>query len=333
MVVNGSSKIESVGIFLPEERISSVSLMEEIQAEKRFGIPLNWIDRRIGILERRFADCNTQPSDLAAEAAIKALAKSSIDPKHVDMIVYCGIEKDFTEPSTAHVVQKKIGSDAVCMDVANACQGMISGLMVADSMIASGAIDTALVCAGERANKVVKQFIQKINSEPDEYFRDRFGVLTIGDAGSAIVLSRAEHKGTSGIKKLHFDSRGEYAEFCFYRYGEDGIEGQMLMKGMTDTINKVHTEMMPDTYSDLQWNPDEVDYMICHQVGKKSVTDLCDISSVPMEKTPLTYIYLGNTASCSIPIALDYARAERGSKILMMGGGSGLASFQGGLVW
>jgi 3-oxoacyl-[acyl-carrier-protein] synthase-3 len=333
MIVNGSSKIAGVGIHLPSERISSVSLMEEIEAEKRFGIPLNWVDRKIGIVERRFADSRSEPSDLATEASISALARASIDPRHLDMIIYCGIEKDFMEPSTAHIIQKKLGSAAVCMDVSNACQGIISGMTVADALIANGSIETALICSGEQASKVVKQFIQKIKTGPDEYLRDRFGVMTVGDAGSAVVLARGDQQTPSGIKSMRFDSRGEYAEFCYYRYREAGIEGQMLMKGITDTINQVHTEMMPGTYGDLGWKPEEVDHMICHQVGKKSVTDLCNISNVPLDKTPVTYIYLGNTASCSIPIALDYAELKQGDRILLMGGGSGLASFQGGIVW
>ena len=333
MVVSGSSRISGVGIYLPDERISSISLMEEIEAEKRFGIPLNWVDRKIGIVERRFANCNAEPSDLAVEASVTALRKAGIEARHLDMIIYCGIEKDFMEPSTAHIIQKKLISDAVCMDVSNACQGIISGMTVADSLIATGSIETALICSGEKASKVVKQFMHKIKTEPDEYFRDRFGVMTVGDAGSAVVLSRADSNARSGIKAMRFDSRGEYAEFCYYRYRETGIEGQMLMKGITDTINRVHTEMMPETYGDLSWQPQDVDYMICHQVGKKSVTALCDISGIPLEKTPLTYIHLGNTASCSIPIALDYASPMPGDRVLLMGGGSGLASFQGGVIW
>ena len=333
MIVNGCSKIAGVGVYLPDERISSVSLMEEIEAERRFGIPLNWVDRRIGIVERRFADGRAEPSDLATAASVNALSRAGIEARHLDMIIYCGIEKDFMEPSTAHIIQKKLGSDAVCMDVSNACQGIISGMTVADSLIASGSIETALICSGEKASKVVKQFMHKIKTEPDEYFRDRFGVMTVGDAGSAIVLARPEKKDNSGIRAMRFDSRGEYAEFCYYRYREEGIEGQMLMKGITDTINQVHTEMMPATYGDLGWQPADVDHMICHQVGKKSVSALCDISKVSLEKTPVTYPYLGNTASCSIPIALEYANPQRGDRLLMMGGGSGLASFQGGLVW
>lgn len=333
MIINGSSKIAGVGIHLPDERVSSVSLMEEIKADKRFGIPLDWVDRRIGIVERRFAGSDNRPSDLAAEAAKNALTRAGVEADRLDMIIYCGIEKDFMEPSTAHVVQTKIGSNAVCTDVSNACQGVISGMTIADSMIANGSIDTALICAGEQASKVVKAFIQKINSQPDDYFRDRFGVMTVGDAGSAVVLTRSESNAASGIKTMHFNSMGEYADFCFYRYGAQGIEGQMLMKGITDKINEIHADMISDMYQGLGWQPEEVDHMICHQVGKKSVRDFCDISQIPAERTPLTYIYLGNTASCSIPIAMEFSDANEGDKMLLMGGGSGLSNFQGGIVW
>ena len=121
MIINGSSKISGVGIHLPDERVSSVSLMEEIQADKRFGIPLNWVDKRIGIVERRFARSESRPSDLATEAAINALENSGVEPQQLDLILYAGIEKDFMEPATAHVVQNKLGApNATCADVSNA---------------------------------------------------------------------------------------------------------------------------------------------------------------------------------------------------------------------
>ena len=82
------------------------SLMEEIQADTRFGLPINWVDTRIGVEERRVAAVGTMPSDLATDAAINALADAGINPEHISMIIYCGIEKDFMEPGTAHIVQK-----------------------------------------------------------------------------------------------------------------------------------------------------------------------------------------------------------------------------------
>lgn len=332
MVINGKSKISGIGVAIPPQIVTSVSLMEEIEADKRFGLPLNWVDSRIGVVERRVASEGTLPSDLATEAAINALNDAGVAPEHLGLIIYSGIEKDFMEPGTAHVVQKNIGSRGVCMDVTNACQGLISGISVADSMIASGAIESALICSGELASKSVKVFLQKIKQMPKDYLRDRLGIMTVGDAGSAVVLTRAN--GESGIKNFLFDSRGEYAEYCYYRYTENGdVDGQMLMKGITDTINEIHLGMISNTYHYLDWTPDDVDIMACHQVGKRSVQSLCDITEISDSKVPITYKYYGNTATCTIPVALYFAKPKVGDKILVVGGGSGLSSFQGGIVW
>ena len=217
-----------------EFHVSSVSLMEEIKSETRFGIPHNWIDTRVGIKERRFVDSKTKPSDLAIEASRKAINSAGIRSQDIDLIIFCGIDRDYIEPSTAHVVQHTLGSRAICMDVSNACQGIISGISVADAMIGSGSIGTALICSGETASHGIKQFIKRINEEPESYLRDRLGMLTAGDGGAAIVVQKKDSD--SGIQKMLFDSRGEYAEYCYYKYENGVIEGQMLMKGITDTI-------------------------------------------------------------------------------------------------
>ena len=332
MVINGKSKISGVGVSLPPQIVTSKSLMEEIQADTRFGLPIDWVDTRIGVEERRLAADGTMPSDLATEASINALEEAGINPEHISIVIYCGIEKDFMEPGTAHVVQNNLGSRGVCMDVTNACQGLISGISVADSMIASGAIDSALVCSGELASKSVKHFLQNIKEMPVNYLRDRLGIMTVGDAGSAVVLTRKDSD--SGIKNLLFDSRGEYAEYCYYRYLENGkVEGQMLMKGITEAIDQIHLGMISNCYHYLDWSSEDVDLLVCHQVGKKSVSSLCKIADIPESKVPITYRKYGNTATCTIPLGLHIAKPVIGDKILLMGGGSGLSSFQGGIQW
>jgi len=332
MVINGQAKISGVGVAIPPQIVTSQSLMAEIQADTRFGIPLNWVDKKIGIEKRRFAEPGTEPSDLATEAAFNALDQANIKPEHIAMIIYCGIEKDFMEPGTAHIVQHKLGSNGVCMDVSNACQGIISGISVANSFIASGAVDIALVCSGELASKSVRKFLQKIKTADNDYLRDRLGVMTVGDAGSAIILTRKDSN--SGIQNLLFDSRGEYAQYCYYKYTEDGdVEGQMLMKGITDKIDEIHLGMISNCYHYLGWTPDMVDYLVCHQVGKKSVGSLCEIAEIPENKVPVTYKKYENTATCTIPLGLNIAKPSRGDRILLMGGGSGLSSFQGGILW
>ena len=332
MVINGNSEIAGLGIYLPTQKVSSISIMEEIKAESRFGIPLNWVDRKVGIIERRMAPPGTLPSELAINASVEALKRANIKAEYLDLIIYCGIEKDFIEPSTAHVIQREIGSEAICMDVMNACQGLINGIITADSMIHSGAVESALICTTALTSQVMRDFIHKINTHPDDYLRDRLGIVTCGDAGSAVVLTRksSEHK---GIQKILLDSQGKYTDYCYYRYVNGHIEGQMLMKGMTDVINETHLKMISNTYHYLDWKPEDVDYLVCHQVGKKSQVDLCTISGVPLERAPTIYEKLGNITTCSIPVTLDYINPQKGDKILMMGGGSGLSSFQGGLIW
>ena len=310
MVVNGNTEIAGLGVFLPEQRVSSVSLMEEINAEKRFGIPHTWVDRKVGITERLMAVAGTLPSDLAYEASIIALERANLSPEHLDLIIYCGIEKDFIEPSTAHVIQKKLGASAVCMDVMNACQGMINGIVTADAMLVVGQAESVLVCSAALTSEVMRHFIHKINTMPDDYLRDRLGIITCGDAGAAILLTKKRDNDT-GIQKLLLDSRGEYTEYCYYRYENGDIEGQMLMKGMTDVINEVHIKMISNTYHYLDWTPSDVDYLVCHQVGKKSQLDLCNISEIPLIKAPTIYEKLGNITTCSIPATLDYKTKKR----------------------
>ena len=332
MVINGSSKIHAIGISLPSQIVTSVSLMEEIEADKRFDLPLDWIDTMVGIKERRYAEIGTLPSDLATSASENALNGSGISPEHLSMIIYCGIEKDFMEPGTAHIVQKNLGSNGVCMDVTNACLGMISGIAVADSFISSGAAESVLICSGELMSKNVIRTLEEIKKFPKDFLRDRLGFLTVGDAGSAVILTRNDEQ--SGIKNMLFDSQGEYADYCYYRYKENGdIEGQMLMKGINKIINQIHLKMISNTYHYLGWTPTDVEFLACHQVGKRSVQAICKIAEIPEKKVPITYKKFGNTASCSIPIALDIAKPSKGDKILLIGGGSGLSSFQGGLVW
>lgn len=332
MVVNGNSRIKSIGISLPAQKVASVSLMEEIGSEKRFGIPHDWIDTRVGIVERRVAVEGTKTSDLALDAARQAMARASVTAADLDLILYCGIEGDVIEPGTAHIIQNELGSKAACIDVRNACQGMMSGLTLANAMIATGSAETVLICAGELTSRVMFNFMKEINNQPASYMRDRLGFLTVGDAGSAIVLGKSPSP-DKGLQTFLFDSRGEYADFCFYKYAAGCIQGQMLMKGITETIANIHLEMISNTYHYLDWTPDEVDHLVCHQVGAKSLEQLSNIAEVPLAKAPAIYKHFGNITTCTIPLALDQAKPGENAKVLFIGGGSGLTSFQGGVVW
>ena len=332
MIIHGNSMIKGVGVYLPEEKVSSVSLMDEIQSETRFGIPKNWIDTRIGIEERRFAKPDDAPSTMAIKAAQNALERTGIHPRSIDALIYSGIETDFIEPSTAHVVQHAIGAEnAICFDLNNACQGAINALAQADAMIAANHANTVMICTAAHTSPVMKEFIQLINSEPKEYLRDHMGILTCGDAGAAMILTRNQEN--SGLKHLEMISIGGWEKHCYYKYQNGQIEGQMLMGGMTDEIDKLHNSLISNTYHYLDWNEEDVDYLFCHQVGKKTHRSLSKITGVPIEKMPEIYSKHGNITTCSIPLAMHNTRLEKGDRILLLGGGSGFSSFQGGMVW
>ena len=332
MVISGKTMIAGVGVYLPEQRVSSTSLMEEINSETRFGLPCNWIDTRIGIEERRMAGPDEQPSSMAIQAGKNAIENAGIHPRDIDAVIYSGIETDFIEPSTAHVIQHALeASNAICFDISNACQGAINALAQVDAMIAAKHVETALICTSSLTSPVVKEFMRLINKNPDEYMKDRLGMLTAGDASAAFVVTR--EKDGSGLKNLSIISIGGWEKHCYYKYVDGQLEGQMLMKGMTDEIDKLHTSLISNTYHYLGWDADEIDYLFCHQVGKKTHRDLSGISGVPISRMPEIYRLHGNITTCSIPLAMHNTELLRGDKVLMMGGGSGFSSFQGGMVW
>lgn len=102
------AQIISVGSYLPKQIVTSDELFEEINSEQ-YGIPINWMSKKMGIKQRRIAKHGTPPSQLAINAAKKALKKSSINPSSIGMVLFCGIERDHPEPATAHIIQHKLG--------------------------------------------------------------------------------------------------------------------------------------------------------------------------------------------------------------------------------
>ena len=145
----GYSKISGIGAYLPNQSVTSQELMHEIKS-KKFGVPETFLERACGIFSRRLSTELESFSYLAVEASIKAMQDAQIAPEDIDMILFCGIDRDRPEPSTAHEIQKQIGAiNAECLDVSNACIGMLNGFSVANAYIGIGAAEHILVCTGE----------------------------------------------------------------------------------------------------------------------------------------------------------------------------------------
>ena len=332
MEIKGKSKIAGIGAFLPQQRVLSDDLMAESRCS-RFGTSESYISKRIGIIERRIADEITNPSDMAILASEEALKDARLNPLDIDLIIYCGIDKDWQEPATAHRVQVEIGaSRASCFDVSNACHGFMTGISIADSFIQQGAANRVLVCTGEKPSTVLNYTLEKLKTEKDRTeFRKMLGALTVGDAGGAMVIEKTTDN--TGLRWMQSYSAGEYADLCYYKHSQEGYEGQMLMTEISLAITDLHKRLMDSTYQKLSWQPSDVDKMYCHQVGKKPHKALVNIAQKNLEEAPATYPYFGNLTSATIPVNMFLNKPQRGDHLLIMGTGSGLSVCQAGMVF
>ncbi|NKB32196.1 MAG: ketoacyl-ACP synthase III [Pseudomonadales bacterium] len=333
MNMTGHSKIASIGTYLPEQEVTSQELMDEIKSEQNFGIPNTWLEDLTGIKSRRFAAPEDRPSDLAIRAGRTALEKCGMDPKDIGMVLYCGIERDWVEPATSHRVQRQLGCvNATCLDVSNACHGFSNGMSVGDAMIATGAAENVLVVTGEVPNHLHHDIIAIINEDPTiENFNKKVGSFTAGDGGGAVILQRASAR--SGIKTYRFNSRGRYAELCWYQIDKSGRRnGEMAMDKISGVMIRMHQDLITETYEELAWKPKDVDHLICHQVGSKPHHRMAKLAGISLEKAPTIFQSYGNLTSATIPVTLETANPAEGDRILILGAGSGLSISQIGLV-
>jgi 3-oxoacyl-[acyl-carrier-protein] synthase III len=330
METKGFSKISGIGAYLPKQVVTSEELMHEAQSRK-FGVPETFLSRASGIKSRRFSDNSESFSDLAVAASKEAIVDAEIDPLDIDMILFCGIDRDCPEPSTAHLVQKEIGAmNADCLDISNACLGILNGLSVANSYIGVGSAENILICTGEKPSLVTLDIIRQLKAATDKKtFRKLLGALTVGDAGGAFVVTKKHTE--SGCEYLSFKSEGRYADLCYYKHTPHGIEFEMLMEAISGKMVDLHEHEIKRTYRQLNWQPDSVRKLYCHQVGSGPHTKMASIAEQPLIKAPITYAEYGNLTSATFPVNMSLNRPVKGDKVLLLGAGSGLSICQIGM--
>jgi len=333
MEINGHTEIMGIGGYVPQQKVKSTHLMEELGSMRRFGVKETFISDIIGIEERRVAQEQEKPSDMAIRASVIAMKNAGISGKDIGLVIFCGIDRDWQEPSTAHRVQNKIGAtSAACFDVTNACHGFINGLSIADAMIAAGSVEVALVCTGEKPSIVMYDALSRLQRSSDRADLKRWiGGLTVGDAGGAILLQASDRSG--GFLKFKMESLGEFAELCYYKHTENGIEGQMHMSEISDCMIRYHKEMIAATYENLLWSAGEVDHLVCHQVGKRPHKKMARLANVSIDKAPVTYRMYGNITSATVPVNLHFNPPRKGDKVLILGAGSGISISQTGMIF
>lgn len=332
---SAASYIASVGYYLPEMHVRTEDMLREIDPD-RFGVDITHIEMNVGVSEVRHSDPGQKPSALAIAAAEKALAQSAINYDQIDLIVFCGIEGDYAEPSTAHIIQAALGlNSGICFDVQNACLGFMTGLQIADAMIASGAVRYALVCTGEKPSMVSKATIRELKKSSDVHlFKNKLGMLTVGDAGGAMIIGPRDQ---NGFLNFGTDSQGQYAKLCYYKQKNDGyIEGQMVMGRICAVTINAHKSIYRDTLAVLGWSPENIDCLITHQVGAKPFSLLSQLFDVPESKMTRTYHSLGNITSATFPVnyglALEEGRIKQNSRVWAAMSGSGISVCHSGFT-
>ncbi len=318
----GSAKFAGMGYYLPETVLSNFDL------EKMVDTSDEWIVTRTGIRERRIAKPEEAASDLAIWAARSAMAEAGAGADDIDLIVLGTATADYPFPSTAAVLQDRLGAKrAAAFDVVAACSGFIYSMTVAQTMIMAGKARRALVVGVETLSRIID-------------YTDRTTCVLFGDGAGAVVMEPCE--AGDGILATFMKSDGAYADLLYQPAGgsrtpltEERIrnrEQYVKMKG--DGLFKYAVRAMVDAgeavLRDANMTIDDVDFVVPHQANLRIIEGVRTRLGVPPERVIINIDRVGNTSSASIPIAFCEARdkgiIKRGDRILML-------AFGGGLTW
>ena len=321
-----AAQIYSVG----SELAGSAVLTREILDQARFE-DCSLVEKSLGISEVRQAPDSAKPSDLAVPAARKALQDSALRATEIDAVIYCGIERDCSEPATAHIIAAALGlRPAICFDVANACHGFTSGLHVANSMIRTGDIHHALVVTAELSSKVTRKVVDLFRSHQlgPRDVRTHVGAFTVGDAGGAMILGPCAQD--KGIRQIKSGAVSDHHQLCSYKIDKGELSFVMDMGRISAVTLKLVKDLIQPAYEALGWTPNDVDLFIPHQVGARPFQKTLEIVGVNEDKSIATYPKLGNLASATIPVCYDLmkqqGRLKSGSNVLLGSSGSGIAA-------
>jgi 3-oxoacyl-(acyl-carrier-protein) synthase III len=335
----GHSRLISTGVYVPEQRVTSREVFESFDSKNRFDIPLDWLERTMGVRERRVAPETMLPSDMAILAARDALERGSLLPTDLDVIIFAGVFRDHIEPASAHRVQYELGAkNAIVFDVTNACHGFMNSLHVLDALIATGQARRGLVVTGEQSSQAVRRAIEILRTTQDrEVFKRLAGGLTLGDAGAAMVLGPKTDPDT-GFKGFMLHSEGEHAALCTYgARGNESIPVQTDMPNIVKAHLQMHANMYKESMHKLGWTTGEIRKFVHHQVGIKAFKMHSDYSGVPTTLMSNTIHDMGNLVTATIPVNLHKLSNSQevfdGDKIFIAGAGSGLSISQAGLIW
>jgi len=306
----------------------------------RLGIKYNVLEEVAGVRERRLWDGEVKASDAATLAGVKALADAGIDADRVGLLVNTSVSRDYLEPSTASIVSGNLRLPDTCQnfDVANACLAFLNGMDIASRMIERGEIDYALVVNGETADLAYEKTLDRLSRDDvtEEQFRDEMATLTLGSGAAAMVLARSElAPGAPRYRGSVTRSATEWNQLCRGDLVHDRMiaDGRMLMiEGL-----KLGQKTFTAARAALGWVVEELDEFVIHQVSKAHTKAFLKAFRIDPKKVLTIFGEHGNIGPASVPIVLsklrEGGRLKKGTRIALLGIGSGLNCSMAEVVW
>jgi 3-oxoacyl-[acyl-carrier-protein] synthase III len=313
------ARIAGTGSYLPEKVLTNDDLSKIVDTTDE------WIAARTGIRERHVAAEGETTCDLAYHASVRALEAAGVDPAELDLIVLGTTTPDLIFPSTACLLQHRLGANGcAAFDVNAACSGFVYALAVADKFIASGAARTVLVVGSETLTRMVD-------------WSERTTCVLFGDGAGAVVLKA---DGETGILSTHLHADGGKKELLWNPVGVSvgfkeqeknaGVRIQMAGSDVFKYAVKALDSVVEETLAANGLDRHDIDWLIPHQANLRIIEATAKRLDMPMERVVVTVDKHGNTSSGSVPLALDEAvrsgKVKRGQLLL-------LEAFGGGFTW
>lgn len=307
------ARIAGTGRYLPAHILTNEALAERVATSDE------WIRTRTGIHQRHIAADDEQTSDLAVHAAREAIAAAGLEPADIDLVIVATATPDMIFPSTATIVQDKLGirNGGPAFDIAAVCSGFVYALSVADRMVSSGAVRNALVIGAEIYSRILD-------------WKDRGTCVLFGDGAGAVVLVPSPEP---GILTSHLHADGSHRDIlCVPGTVQNGVvtgvpflqmDGSAVFKFAVKVLADVAEEAMTAAHVKAE----DIDWVIPHQANIRIMDATMKKLHLPVERLIVTVGEHGNTSAASIPLALDIAvrdgRIRRGQHVMLLGVGGG----------
>ncbi|WRC41949.1 ketoacyl-ACP synthase III [Helicobacter pylori] len=317
------ASLKSIAMHVPSERVKNAEFQQFLDTSDE------WIEKRTGIKERRFANDEEKSSDLGVIAAKQAIERAHLTPKDIDLVVVATLSPDFLAmPSTACVLSAKLGiENKPAFDISAACTGFIYLLSVAKAYVESGMYENVLIVGAEKTSSVLD-------------FKDRGTCILFGDGAGACVIGRTKRLKES-ILDVQISANGNFSDYLYtprtlkptpFNSKEEASEPFLCMKG-NEVFKLAVKTLLKDVEMILEKNalkPEDVRLFIPHQANFRIIQAVREHLDFKDEQVVLTVHKYGNTSAASIPMAMceayEEGRLKKGDLML-------LDAFGGGLTW